>query len=117
MIGTRAPWFASKRDLLNCEDTMQWIKERYKLIGWTYSYDSEWITHFTRLIAGTGRKSIDKVKYCPNVHQKVYIHKREMLISSANLVSPTIQNVSIIIRDPVLINYMRITFNLQWRKL
>jgi hypothetical protein len=96
---------------------MKWVQERYKLIGWTYSYDPEWVTHFTRLIAGTGRKAQDKVRYCPNIHQKVYIDKKEMLIGSANLVSPTIQNVSIIIRDPVLINYMRITFNLQWRKL
>jgi hypothetical protein len=115
-VGVKLPHWTSKGDLLNCYDSLQWIVSRFNLVGWTYSYDVGYLDHFKRLIIGTGRPHF-KVKHCPNVHQKVYLDKKQMLVSSANLVAPTIQNVSIIIRDPVLINYMRILFNKQWRIL
>jgi hypothetical protein len=53
---------------------MKWVQERYKQSA-TYSYDPEWVTHFTRLIAGTGRKAQDKDSLLSNIHQKVYIDK------------------------------------------
>lgn len=116
-LGGAAPHFQSKLDLLNCYDTMQWVTERRNLIGWTYSFDPEYVKHFSRLIAGLGKQPFKQVKYASNVHQKCYIDKKEMLISSANLVQPTIQNVSFITRNPILINYMKILFNRQWRYL
>jgi hypothetical protein len=118
-MGRPALEFSSKGDLLNCYDSCQWILRRYNLIGWTYSFDVEYTGHFKRLICGSGRVdgNVTHVKYAPNIHQKVYVDKKEMLISSANLVAPTIQNVSVVIRDQTLINYMRILFNKQWRYL
>jgi hypothetical protein len=95
---------------------MQWVCTRRNLIGWTYSYDPTFLKHFKRLIVGT-HTTASNAKFAANIHQKVYIDKKEMLISSANLVGPTIQNVSFIIRDPVYINYMRILHNKQWKVL
>lgn len=116
-LGGAVPHFDSKLDLLNCYDTMRWIESRRNLVGWTFSYDAKYLGHFSRLIAGVGMAPHRNVKHSPNVHQKVYIDKKEMLVSSANLVYPSIQNASIIIRNPILINYMKITFNRQWRYL
>ena len=116
-LGTKALYFQSKGDLLNCYDSIQWITKRRNLIGWTYSFDHEYLHHFKRLIVGLSTRTFPQVKCAANVHQKIYIDKKEMLVSSANLVAPTIQNVSIIVRDPILINYMRILFNKQWRIL
>jgi hypothetical protein len=115
-LGGAAPHFDSKLDLLNCYDTLRWIQSRRNLVGWTYSSDVDYVKHFSRLIAGIGYAN-KQVKIASNVHQKVYIDKKEMLISSANLVAPTIQNVSFITRNPILINYMKILFNKQWRYL
>jgi hypothetical protein len=116
-LGGAAPHFESKLDLLNCYDTMYWIKSRRNLVGWTYSYDVDYVKHFSRLIVGCKGASHKSIKFASNCHQKCYIDKKEMLISSANLVAPTIQNVSFITRNPILINYMKILFNRQWRYL
>lgn len=116
-LGGAAPYFQSKLDLLNCYDTIEWITTRRNLVGWTYSFAPKYLTHFSRLIVGQGTIPYKQVKYASNVHQKCYIDKKEMLISSANLVDPTIQNVSFITRNPILINYMKILFNKQWRYL
>lgn len=89
---------------------------RRQLIGWTYSYDPVFLKHFKRLIVGTPT-SASNAKFAGNCHQKIYIDKKELLVSSMNLVAPTIQNVSFIIREPVYINYMTILFNKQWKAL
>lgn len=96
---------------------MQWITERKNLIGWTYSYDERYFRHFKRLIVGIGKTARPNVKYAGNIHQKCYIDKKEMLVSSCNLVAPTIQNVSFVVREPIYLNHMRILFNHQWKAL
>ena len=116
-LGGAAPYLQSKLDLLNGYDSMEWVSSRRNLVGWTYSYDIDYIKHFSRLIVGCKGITAKHIKFASNIHQKVYIDKKEMLVSSANLVAPTIQNASIIIRNPILINHMKITFNRQWRYL
>jgi hypothetical protein len=116
-LGGAAPYFQSKLDLLNGYDSMEWVSSRKNLVGWTYSYDIDYVKHFSRLIVGCKGATHKSIKFASNIHQKCYIDKKEMLVSSANLVAPTIQNVSFITRNPILINYMKITFNRQWRFL
>jgi len=118
-VGSQAPPFDSKGVLLNAHGTWKWIKNRNNLIGWTYSFDAQYLVHFKRLIVGrfTGVRLPPNIKFASNIHQKIYIDQKEMLVSSQNLVAPTIQNLSVVIRDQVLINYMKIIFNKQWRYL
>ncbi len=116
-LGTRIPPIRSKGKLLNADDSYMWILRRKHLVGWTFSITKVHVKSFDRLIAGCGLQPFPNVKYAGNVHLKCYIDKKEMLIGSYNLTSPTIEDLCVLVTDITSINHMRIQFNKHWRTL
>src|SRR6266496_1576267 len=100
--------FPSKGHLLNADECYLWIRNRKRLIGWTYNFNIHCplIKCFTRLISCQGQPS-STVRIANNTHIKCYIDKKSMLITSFNLTYPTVLDLGIVVSDIVLNNYMR----------
>jgi len=116
--GLLAPEIKSKGSLLNGDDSYAWLMKREGLIGWTYSFNPYAIVllHFAKLISCQGRAQ-KNVKIASNTHLKCYIHKYQMLIGSFNLTYPTIEDLSVLVTDKILINHMHNQFTQHWKRL
>ena len=116
-LGAILPEFCSRGVLLNGYDSDRWIRKRKDLIGWTFSFNVEYLTYFKQLIVGISLVPSNKIKVARNNHTKCYIDKKEMLVGSFNLSRPTIEDLCIKVTVQSLIAFMRIQFRKHWKAL
>ena len=116
-LGGALPPFTSRGILLNSYDSDCWIRERRDLIGWTFSFNVEYLTFFKQLIVGISLVPSNKIKVACGNHTKCYIHKKEMLVGSFNLSRPTIEDICVVVKDQSLVAFMRIQFRKHWKAL
>ena len=118
-VGGWCPCFHGNKTILTAEDCHRWLMDQLDLIGWTYTVRACVVRQysFKRLIANKTDQPISIVRLATNIHAKVYLTEKEMLIGSFNLTRPEIEDIAVLIKDQTQIKFMRNQFEKHWKAL
>jgi len=124
-LPTIESWMALPKPLVNNDGIVAWWHD-YEFDGVTYTLRKMCYTvSFRRLILGC-REYDDlrwygdkRIRQCVGSHMKFYIdvNDKSALITSANLVAPTLAEIGVIISDKKQIKALRRYFNKLWNQL
>lgn len=118
IIGNLLPAFKSSGNLLNAENTFQWVMKRNDLLGWTYTIQPGICCRFRRLITGRPLDCVlANVRTATNCHIKCYIAKDSAVLGSFNLTLPTILDLSILITNRTQLKALRELHRSHWAAL
>lgn len=119
-IAPRLPELSSFGNLLNAKDSFAWLHENPGFSGWTYSLNPRvWtLLQPKQLIVDRYTDPANsRIRVASACHIKCYFTDSTMLIGSFNLTAPTIEDLSVLVKDRKAVAHMKKQFKLHWKYL